>query len=133
MRRHLFFFLLSIAFNNIAFGQTCDSQNFNSHSDKVACEIKQTNLKSLDVDKVFDEVMVANAKFESMPGTRPNLFTVQLATDQKAWREWIAEDCRLQGEVSMGTAASDIEQECLQDAYSQRIKVLRQIIQMLGN
>lgn len=134
MRRRLFFLLWVTAFNSTVFAQqACDNQSFNSHSDQIACEIRQTHLKSLDVDRVFDEVMAANARFESRPGTAPNLFTVELAADQKHWRDWVAEDCRLQGEVTMGTAASDIEQQCLQDAYSQRIKVLRQIIQMLGN
>ena len=76
--------------------------------------------------------MAANARFEKIPGTAPNLFTKTLRYDQKQWSVWVAEDCKLQGAVTMGTGGADIEQGCLQDAYSQRIKVLQQIIQALS-
>ncbi|MBD8898995.1 lysozyme inhibitor LprI family protein [Rhodanobacter sp. DHG33] len=112
--------------------QVCDSQSFNSHADQIACEVKQTQLKSLEVKRVFDDVMAANARFGKAPGTAPNLFTVRLRDDQKQWRAWVAEDCKLQGDLTMGTAGADVEQDCLQDAYSRRIKVLQQMIQTLG-
>nr|WP_225561540.1 lysozyme inhibitor LprI family protein [Rhodanobacter sp. DHB23] len=133
MRRYAVILLWGItASGPVSAQQVCDSQNFNSHAAQIDCEIKQTQLKSLEVKRVFDAVMAANARFEKIPGTAPNLFTASLRDDQKQWRAWVAEDCRLQGELTMGTAGADVEQDCLQDAYSQRIKVLQQMIQTLA-
>jgi len=126
--------LVGVAVSGMACAQqACESENFNSHGDQIACEIRQTHLKSLEVDRVFDNVMAANTRFEKNPGTAPNLFTGRLAVDQQQWRAWVAQDCKLQGDVTMGTAGSDVEQQCLQDAYSQRIEILQQMIRALGS
>jgi len=112
---------------------SCNSQNFNSHADQIACEIRQTKLTSIEVDRTFEKVMAANQRFEKNPGTARGLFTHALTSDQSDWRVWITEDCKLQGDVSMGTAGSDIEQACLQNAYLQRIKTLQHIATTLGS
>jgi hypothetical protein len=123
----------SVAFcETAAAAAACDSQDFNSHSDQTACEIQQNQRISQDVDRAFDHLMAANDRFNRIPGTKRDLFTAWLKSDQARWRAFTTQDCALQGGVTMGTAGSDVEQQCLQDAYRLRIAVLRQMAQTLN-
>jgi uncharacterized protein YecT (DUF1311 family) len=110
----------------------CDSNQFNSHIDQMACEIRLSQQRLRDVDRAFAELMKANGRFIHNGGM-PNLFTDDLKSNQAEWRAFTSKDCALQGAVSMGTAASNIEQQCLQDAYAHRIRALHQMASLLGN
>lgn len=132
MFREVLIGLLAFTAIDAAFaGQGCNEATFTSHAEQIACEIHQTQFVSREVDAAFANVKVANARFEKIPGTKPGLFTSWIDDDQKQWRAWIAEDCRLQGEVTMGTAGADVTQECLQDGYLQRIRSLNQLARTL--
>jgi hypothetical protein len=131
MRSRSVYIVCGLAFSGLATAQsTCDTET-NSHSDQIACEIKQSQQRSQDVDHAFADLMATNTRFNHLPGTKSDLFTKWLTSDQAQWRAFTAQDCSLQGEVSLGTAASDIEQQCLQDAYAHRIEVLRQMANIL--
>jgi len=124
--------ILLVTYPLVATAQnTCDNQTFNSHADKIACEIKQTYAKFKDVNKAFDQLMYVNAQFEQITGTASNLFTSRLGENQEQWRSWVKNNCSLEGDVSMGTAGSDIEQQCLQDAADARIKELHHMAELL--
>lgn len=125
--------LLCLAASDAALAsEGCDAANFDSHAQQIACEIHQTQAKSHEVDVALANVKAANARFEKIPGTRPGLFTSRIDDDQKLWSAWIAEDCQLQGEVSMGTAGAEVEQQCLQEGYSRRVQMLNQLAKTLG-
>jgi uncharacterized protein YecT (DUF1311 family) len=134
MRARLLLLLCGMAVCELAIARpTCDSKGFNSHSDQIACEIRQSQQRSQEVDRAFADLMSANDHFNRIPGTKPNIFTEWLKSDQVQWRAFTSKDCELQGEVTMGTAGSDVVQQCLQEAYTQRIQVLHQMAQLLGN
>lgn len=125
--------LILAASDSVFASQECDAANFDGHAQQIACEIRQTQSKSHEVDVALANVKAANVRFEKIPGTKPGLFTSRIDDDQRLWNAWIAENCRLQGDATMGTAGADVEQQCLQEGYSQRIQMLNQLAQTLGS
>jgi uncharacterized protein YecT (DUF1311 family) len=127
------YFSLGLMFIGTAMAQgPCSGDGPNGHAGQIACEIKISQRISAEVDRTFADLMKANDRFNKIPGTKPNLFTDWLKSDQAAWRNFTTKDCELQGEVTMGTAGADIEQACLKDAYEKRIQVLHQMADYLG-
>lgn len=126
--------LLILTASGSAFaGQGCDAADFDSHAEQIACEIRLTQSKSHEVNVALDHLKAANERFEKIPGTKSGLFTSRIDDDQRQWSAWMAEDCRLQGDATMGTAGAEVEQQCLQEGYSERVKVLNHLAQTLGS
>lgn len=125
---------VALTASDVAFAsQGCPRATFDSHAEQIACEVRQTQSALREMDAALDKVKTANARFEKSSGIKPELFTREIDDDQKLWRLWIEKDCRLQGEVTMGTAGADVIQQCLQEGYARRVQVLSQIARTLGS
>ncbi|UAJ09542.1 lysozyme inhibitor LprI family protein [Glacieibacterium megasporae] len=96
-----------------------------SHVAEAACESMKADGASRKLQRYYRQVFRAAAEFSKTTSTIS--FTKQIQRNQARWSLWAADECRLEGEVTMGSAAITIEPICRQRLSAQRLTELKSI------
>lgn len=77
----------------------------------------------------FDRALRAARQFQEVWSTTD--FGPDLRATQDDWQSWMERQCRLEGDITMGSAAGRVEAACIERLARDRAEVLEKIAKRL--